>query len=151
LANGVEEAAVVIEGLDDVELQVGGASVDLDQLKHHLTKAANLTDASPDLWRTLRVWSTTLSNGGWNPDSTKLNLVTTATAPEGSAAWHLKAGAQRNIVRGRELLLKAIQESNADSKSVLHKAFSAFERLSEVDQKKLLTAVTIVDASPNIA
>ena len=48
---------VSIETLDDVTFETtGGNATDLLQIKHHLKGTASLTDASPDLWKTLRIW-----------------------------------------------------------------------------------------------
>jgi len=48
---------VSIETLDDVTFETtGGNATDLLQTKHHLKGTASLTDASPDLWKTLRIW-----------------------------------------------------------------------------------------------
>ena len=52
-----EESALILEGLDDVELQSATAT-ELQQLKHHLstTRQAVLSNRSTDFWKTLRVW-----------------------------------------------------------------------------------------------
>lgn len=47
--------ALYLETLDDVVFESTGSAFELLQLKHHCQRAANLTDASPDLWKTLRV------------------------------------------------------------------------------------------------
>lgn len=64
--------AVYFETLDDVVFYETRAPLELLQLKHHCKRAANLTDASPDLWKTLRVWmegranSTIPANYSWS-------------------------------------------------------------------------------------
>jgi hypothetical protein len=45
--------SVYLETLDDVVFDSEGSPLELLQLKHHCDRAANLTDASPDLWKTL--------------------------------------------------------------------------------------------------
>ena len=52
-----EESALVLEGLDDVELQSATAT-ELQQLKHHLStnRQAVLSNRRTDWWKTLRVW-----------------------------------------------------------------------------------------------
>lgn len=57
-----EEAAVVIEGLDDIAVEGNGA-IDLGQLKHHIRRTATLNSQSPDLWKTIRAWSSGLTSG----------------------------------------------------------------------------------------
>src|SRR5689334_7496200 len=120
-----EEASVLIEGLDDIEIRDSASVTTLDQLKHHMKGTAALTDASPDLWKTLRIWSTQLAENAWDPTIVKLNLITTATASKETAAWHLQAGSDRNIDRALELLVKAISEST-NTNAAIRQAFSAF-------------------------
>ena len=52
-----EEAALSIERFDDVAFEQSGTPYELLQLKHHLGTNAALTDASSDLWKTIRIWS----------------------------------------------------------------------------------------------
>ena len=48
---------VSVETLDDVAFETaGGDPTDLLQTKHHRKGSASLTDASPYLWKTLRIW-----------------------------------------------------------------------------------------------
>jgi hypothetical protein len=51
-----DEVEVSIETLDDVSFSVEGNPAELLQTKHHLNAKASVSDASPDLWKTLRVW-----------------------------------------------------------------------------------------------
>ena len=51
------EFFVSIETLDDVTFETkGGTPVELLQTKHHRNRKASLSDASPDLWKSLRIW-----------------------------------------------------------------------------------------------
>ena len=52
-----KESALILDGLDDVELQSATAT-EFQQLKHHLStkKQAVLSNRSPDWWKPLRVW-----------------------------------------------------------------------------------------------
>src|SRR5262245_43473014 len=70
-----EEAAVIIEGLDDVEIREQQGAVRLDQLKHHIKGSATLTDLSPDLWKTIRIWSNQMRHKAWDGATTRLYLV----------------------------------------------------------------------------
>ena len=89
LLDGAEEQELVLEALDDIHLESQGTPLELLQTKHHSTKAS-LTDASPDLWKTIRVWSTHLLHRHIQIPPTTLSLVTTATAPPGSIAYKLR-------------------------------------------------------------
>jgi hypothetical protein len=80
LLSGVEEQELLLETLDDIVLEQAGSARELLQTKHHVNTEARLTDYSPDLWKTLRVWSTILAEGKIQIPPTQLTLVTTQTA-----------------------------------------------------------------------
>ena len=82
---GQAEFAIVIEGLDDVVFESDGSVTELLQTKHHVSRHGDLSDASEDLWKTLRVWCDAWATG-MLVGETAFYLVTTATAPTGSAA-----------------------------------------------------------------
>ena len=54
---------VAIEKLDDVSFEKNGTSIELIQTKHHVDTAANLTDNSPELWKSIRVWAEGVRRG----------------------------------------------------------------------------------------
>ncbi len=83
---------VSVETLDDVTFEtVGGVATDLLQTKHHRKGTASLTDASPDLWKTLRIWFEG-HDSGEIPSNANLYLVTTGEAPDTTAASRLRIG-----------------------------------------------------------
>jgi len=86
-----EESALILEGLDDVELQ-SATVTDLQQLKHHLStkRQTVLSNRSPDWWKTLRVLGDLLQQQQWDPLRTRLALLTTATAAPGSIPRRLR-------------------------------------------------------------
>ena len=137
---------MVIEGLDDIEVQVG-EQLNLQQLKHHVTRRASLTDTSSDLWKTLRIWSTHLANDQWDPKETILSLVTTASAPPGSIASLLRAVGNRD----EETVQTRLANIAATSKSEdLQNSFKAFSDLGPEMQIKLLRSIKVFDESPSI-
>lgn len=93
--------ALYLETLDDVVFETAGSAVDLLQLKHHCKRSANLTDASTDLWKSLRVWIEGRSNGDIPADA-RLFLITTSDVGAGSAASWLMAR-ERDESDGEEL------------------------------------------------
>src|ERR1700689_3302834 len=95
LLDGPEERETVLETLDDIVFEQEGVASDLLQTKHH-TVVANLTDASPELWKTLRIWSTHVRDGTVTVPRTTLTLITTAIAPAGSIASLLRQDLGRN-------------------------------------------------------
>lgn len=141
-----EEAAVVLEGLDDVEVD-GDNYISLDQLKHHVTRTATLTAQSPDLWKTIRVWSSGITSGMWKPSEVTLNLITTARASEATAAYYLREGPTRDTAGALRLLRVAAQASESQE---LAPAIAAFQALSPAQQQQLVNAIYVRDQAPNI-
>ncbi len=134
-----------LETLDDVVFEAEGAPAELLQTKHHLRGPADLTDASPDLWKTLRVWSERVASGAIMP-TTSLYLVTTSSAPDGSAASYL-----RQHGRDADKALARLRATAQTSSSVTNRrAYEAFLALGQSKQRALLEAVYIIDASPSI-
>ncbi|HYW46999.1 MAG TPA: hypothetical protein VE959_29300 [Bryobacteraceae bacterium] len=50
------QLSISIEKFDDVAFETKGEPTELIQTKHHIAKTGDLTDASPDLWKTLSIW-----------------------------------------------------------------------------------------------
>jgi len=139
--------SVSIETIDDVVFATEGQPPDLLQTKHHLNAAANLTDASPELWKTLRVWCEEIAQGQI-PEHAILFLVTTATASEGTAAYYLRGGERlRDVPTALERLTVTVQSSTNQS---LTDAFNAFKNLDAAQKLAFLSAVYVLDGVPNI-
>jgi hypothetical protein len=106
LLDGVEEQELLLETLDDIVLEQSGTPRELLQTKHHIRAECRLTDSSPELWKTLRVWSTVLSEGRVRIPPIRLTLVTTAQAQDGSIAATLRPGVGHDPTKSRAALLK---------------------------------------------
>src|SRR5689334_8509694 len=98
---------VSLEKLDDVtfeSLHVTGAEPEeLLQTKHHRTREASLSDASSDLWKSLRVWFESHAANTIHP-GTALYLLTTGAAPKDGAAWFLRSDEARNVDKALQIL-----------------------------------------------
>lgn len=140
------ELLLNIEKFDDISFSDGEVSVAQIQAKHHVSKKGDLTDASEDLWSTLRVWSEQVATEHEKVFQTAFILATTATAPTGSAASFLRA-AERDPEEARTLLLSVAATSKNKKNAP---AYLAFTTLSEPLQQGLLNAVSILDRSANI-
>jgi hypothetical protein len=141
-----EQFMVSIETLDDVVFERDGEPPDLLQTKHHIKKTADLTDTSPDLWKTIRIWCEGLIKGNI-PDGSTFFLITTAEAPKGASASYLKMGDTRDVS-------KALERLNATAQSSRNKAnkygYAAFRALSSDQKNKLFASVWIIGAAPFI-
>jgi len=78
------DIAVAIETLDDVVFEKDGSPTEVIQVKHHIARKASLTNASTDLWKTIRIWCD-LFSGGLSEENSILCLMTTEeSVPEPS-------------------------------------------------------------------
>lgn len=137
--------AVYLETLDDVVFESGASALELLQLKHHCARAANLTDASPDLWKTLRVWMEGRTKGSIPADA-QLFLITTSGVGTGSAASKLLAEG-----RDEDEAVKQLTHTATTSTSDTIKAACALYRaLTDADKQQLLSTITIVPKAPSI-
>ena len=80
------DLAISIEKFDDISFEKDGTPTELIQTKHHINTVASLSDASPDLWKTLRIWSLSIAEKKLDLAEIKLTLITTSQAPDDSAA-----------------------------------------------------------------
>jgi ABC-3C protein len=137
---------ISIEQLDDVAFEEQGDPLARLQTKHHINARASLTDACADLWKTLGIWATEIATKPEVLGRIKLLLITTASAPAGSAAALLRKSErdeQRALQRLREVALSSDNKANAS-------AYRAFGELVPAAQSGLLTAVEIVDGSHHL-
>ena len=137
--------SVAIEVLDDVSFDAPGEPPELLQTKHSIRAKANLTDASPDLWKTLRAWIAGLKSG-LIPSDGILNLITTATAAPGSVASLLKEGQRDPVPAMQKLEATARTSSNKDNAE----AYTAFLGLSDSERQALVRSIRILDGAISI-
>ena len=141
-----EQFLIGLETIDDIAITgESGSPIQILQIKHHRSRTGDLSDLSPDLWKTLRVWSEGIREGAIENNCLCM-LMTTGTAPVESAAYYLK-NEKRNPERAWELLCLAMQRSTSSS---LEPSFTAFQFLGAKRQKELLENIYIQDANPDI-
>jgi hypothetical protein len=146
--SGVE---VAVERLDDVSFERDGTPIELLQTKHHVSRVAELTDHSPDLWKTLRIWAEAVEADPSLPSRTRMALITTGSAPAGSAASLLFPSGKYRKDEKREPKeaadrLTVVAETSANQQ--LKPAFAAFLALAPNMRASLLSAVEILDQQP---
>lgn len=137
---------ISLERFDDVSIDAGVAGRVWIQTKHHRGRTGRLTDASVDLWGTLRIWSERLATGQLTLPETRLWIVTTAVAPAGSAAEMLRHDGRKPMDAVKALLKvasKSRSKENAD-------AYAAFLKLPNAARLKLIESVRIFDGTPTI-
>lgn len=136
-----ENEMIFIEKLDDIDF----GEEHLIQVKHHREKES-LTNGSPDLWKTIGIWSEHLSNGIISVDENQtLALVTTAIAKEDSIAALLRCNDRRNP---EEACKRLIQHAKTHKENT---DFAAFLSLTDTQQIELARRIKIIDNSPHIS
>jgi hypothetical protein len=137
-----DDSALTLEVLDDVVWEAEGTATELIQVKHHLNSTGGLGDMAVDIWRTLNVW---MDNGSAaDPYGPVLTLVTTSTAAESSAAYHLRDGPTRDPVRALQLL----ESAAANSSSAATKPWrEKFEKLPAAARLALVSRIYVADGS----
>jgi hypothetical protein len=140
-----EQFNISIEILDDVAFDNKGTAIELLQTKFH-GRPGNLTDRSPDIWKTIRVWIDAINNGNTILGSTTLTLVTTQSLPANTIAYFLSTESGRDTAKALELMLDISTGDNATNK----KGYTAFQSLSEVQKKAFLNDIYVVGKSDNL-
>jgi hypothetical protein len=135
---------VSIETLDDVTFEsVSGVASDLLQTKLHKNKETTITDASVDLWKTLRIWIEGRVDGSI-PSTARLQLLTTATAPPNTIA-HCLTAEHRNVDAALQSMGVTAQTSTNKENAA---AYQAFLRLTQSERRDLVDAIIILDKAP---
>jgi len=116
------------------------------QLKHSITRVANLSDKSVDLWKTLRVWAEQIHSKQIDPEKTIFTLITTSQASANSALVNLRRD-DRNPEKARNLLEKAGEESK---NSTVTTALASLNKLKVSERKLLFGNIFLIDGSANI-
>ncbi|UYK75274.1 ABC-three component system protein [Xanthomonas sacchari] len=140
-----EDFSIFLETLDDVVFEKTGTPLELFQLKHHSNAQANLTDASPDIWKSLRVWIEG-RNSGAVTSIDRLVLITTQMVGKGSIASKLLATNRDEDAALTAMRNVAQTSANTDNAA----AYTAFKALGSEEQKALVASVVIAPNQPNI-
>jgi len=145
----LDDPKVRIENLDDIEIEDVN-TLHLLQTKLHLKNKANLTDASVDFWKTIRIWSEHINNGLIDLENTIFNLITTEEIPSSSLLYKFKS----NITLDSEVLevIKKLDQISIESSSKTNeKAYLAYQSLSIENKKSLIKKIRISDNSIGIS
>ncbi|MGN2638820.1 ABC-three component system protein [Nocardia takedensis] len=147
LSRGGIEWSVAIEATDDVQALIGSRT-ELTQLKKRADNV-RLTDLSPDLWKTIRVWSQAVTENRIDLAETNLYLITTAELPDGSAGFSLQpeTSGYRDEKAADVLLVQARKSSKSET---LAKAFDAFDALDERRRAELISRIEVIGDAPGM-
>lgn len=144
----LDNPKIRIENLDDIEIEDVN-TLNLLQTKLHIKNKANLTDASVDFWKTIRIWSEHINNNLIDLDTTIFNLITTEEIPTTSLLFKFKS----NITLDSEVLdiIKSLDKISVESSNKTNeKAYLAYQSLSVENKKNLIKRIRILDNSIGI-
>lgn len=137
---------ISIEKFDDVAFEANGEPTESIQTKHHIDKAGDLSDASVDLWKTMAIWLKRVAEDIEAPFRTKFVLLTTANAPDKSAASLLRMRDRDEAAADKALMAAAKASENKKFTG----SCAAYAAQPDQVRLSLLRAVMILDGSPNI-
>lgn len=138
------DRSLTLEMHDDIAWEQDGAPAELKQLKLHVSALRNLTDASDDMWRTLRVW---MDNGRpGDPYGPVLTLITNSTAGTDSAASLLR-DTDRDVTAALSRLESTARESTSKE---TRKAREQFLKLTTAERAAFVGRIYIADKSADI-
>jgi len=140
-------AVIKIESLDDIVVDDIN-SMDLFQTKLHINSIANLTDASSDFWKTIRVWSENIANGLVDEKATLFTLMTTAKVGDTSFIQDFKPTENiRDAGRIVKAMLKIANESVSQTNAA---GYASFKGLSNEQQFALINNISVLDQTLSI-
>lgn len=140
-----EADAVTIESLDDIAFEKNGTPTELLQTKHHST-ACTLTNASPELWKTLRIWIEFHSTTETPIGDVALFLLSTSKAPTDSIASYL-GRANRNVPEAIRLLQETATATTSETN---RPGAEAFRSLNSSAQQALIAAIHVITSYDDI-
>lgn len=137
---------IKIETLDDIVVDDINSS-NLYQTKLHVKSVVDLTNASPDFWKTIRVWSENISGKLLDVENTVFTLITTARISENSFIKKF----QEPVKRDNKDILKDMLDVTTSSSNLTNKsAYDAFKKLNEGQQLALIDNICILDSGLSI-
>ena len=139
--------ALAIEAGDDIE-EVRRDGRTYYQLKHR-APGTRMTNASVDLWKTLRIWAHAIHHEQLDLAQTDLILLTTAELPDGSVGSMLQPEESRQ--RDERKALEALTTTRSISKSdTLAKAFAAFDLLQPAQLERMVSKIQVIGNAPDV-
>lgn len=136
---------ITIETVDDVTFEQEWNPADILQIKHHITARGNLSDSSPEIWKTLQVWINGLCNARIESDA-RFFLVTTGLCAAGTAAAYLRPEGRCP----KEALRRLSAAASGSTNKANLPAYRSFTSLSDIMRERFVNSITVLDGSPSI-
>ncbi|MET7483515.1 ABC-three component system protein [Streptomyces sp. NPDC005538] len=144
---GTLDWALAIEAGDDIE-EIRRDGRTYYQLKHR-SPGTRMTNASVDLWKTLRIWCHAIAHGQIDLAETDLILLTTAELPHETVGSMLQSEDSRQ--RDEQRALEGLKTTRRTSKSdELAKAFAAFDLLTDAQLESMVSKIQVIGDAPDV-
>ena len=131
-----------IEKFDDVAFIDNDNPKVMIQVKHQINARGRLTDSSADLWRSINSWCDSIQNNNLDINKTSFVILTTAVAPNESAAYFLHGQeSTRDTEKAYDLILTASRGTQETTKHFRNN----FLQLSDEKKKQLISNIYIYD------
>jgi hypothetical protein len=140
------KVAMSLEMFDDVAFENDGKPIELLQVKHHVTGSKSISDASPDLWSTMEAWIDTLAVLAADDPTPALVLMTTASAPQISAAAALRS-ADRDVPTAMERLQRTAIASDSQANA---RGYELYLALATGERLRLVESIVVADGAASI-
>ncbi len=143
------DCCLSIEKLDDVAFHLSpvtpAQAAELLQFKHHLSKTGGLGDSSPEIWKSLKIWSEAASQNRIDLARSSLCLLTTSRAGDRNAIRFLRPSpSTRNPLQALDKLTAA----GAKSKNpVVRDAYECFTSLPLALRQALVHSTFLLDGA----
>lgn len=144
---------IAVERLDDVSFERDGAAIELLQTKHRLSRRSDLTDASADLWKTIRIWSEQAKADPSLPGRSRLVLMTTGVVEDGTVAALLRSVEPGSVISGetaKEASVRLTHVAETSANKSLKPAFDAYLAMTPRMRASLVSAMQVLDGQPMI-
>lgn len=136
-----------IEKFDDVAFVETDKPKVMIQVKHQINARGKLTNTSTDLWRSINSWCDSIKTNSMDILTTSFVILTTAVAPDDSAAYFLRGQQKnRNTEKALELILTAANGTQETTKAFRNNFLS----LSDEKRRQLISNIYIYDNSMQI-
>lgn len=146
------DLGISVEKLDDVAFHGAPSSPEnareLLQFKHHVGKRGTLGDGSPDVWKSLNIWTEAAQSKRIDLNRVTLCLVTTSQATIRNAVRLLRPDPTTR--KPLEALERLMEAGATSTNQAVTDAFNRFASLTDLDRRALVNAVVLLDGASNI-
>lgn len=138
---------ISIETLDDIHVQSQNQDT-LLQLKHSTLGKSNISDASPNIWKTLYIWINRMEEGKIDPKRDHLQFVTTTKLPKSSVLSKLRPSRTKEELSEALKTLSKVATNSTHAK--LKHIFLKYSSMQSSNREDLLGMIEVLDGKPDV-